>query len=947
MRQPVPFGKYLLLERISVGGMAEVFKAKAFGVEGFEKVLAIKRILPSMAEDADFIEMFIDEAKIAGQLNHANVAQIFELGVVDDSHFIAMEYVWGKDLLQIQNRFRRMKQTMPFAMAAYCVAKMCEGLDYAHKKKDAAGKSLAIIHRDVSPQNVLVSYDGEVKVIDFGIAKAASRSTKTQAGVLKGKFGYMSPEQVRGLPLDRRSDVFAISTILYELLTAERLFLGESDFATLEKVRNVDVQRPSTAVPGCPPAIEKIIVKGLSRDAEDRYQWASEMQEDLQQYLATLDPPFGMKLLGAWMKEQFAPEIKRETQVIEDQKRLAREGVAAAPPAPPAGSRATIAPGGIPPIALSSGGAARMPGGVVPNSTLNLSVDDLLNGEIDDEIADVEMEEVDEGLEAAPSEIKGEATLISTELPPEVLALVTAAGAAQAAKAAQAARSPAPSEMPSQATMILEAPQISAGASPSHSASDMPSQSTMILDTAAAGGVGLPPLPGQSTVMLEAPQYPPPRAVTPSPRQIDANPETSAVNSPQFRPVAPRHSTVTRDLLTGIFVAVVVVGGVLGMRAYATRNFVVHGTVVVTVSPPGDATVVVDGIDRGPLVSGTAMTLRDIAAGPHKVQVRSEGAMYEQGVTVIANDVVVVTALLKRPESPSSTGHFKLDFSGDGGSGSTVWIDGAQLEDGAFRDPIPLRTGKPHEFRITRPGFEEMNFTVTLKTGEDQSRQVTLAPATGHLELATDPPGAEVAINGKLVGTTPYKVDDLDVAKETRVTIRKSGFSAITKYVSFKTDNHQSFNLKLSSGSSATVGEEASPPVGDKPSGKKSSDDGEDMFALTERREKPARADKPGRGGEAKPESEEKGHAPAGDEGKAPSASDPGFLVANTQPWAKVLIDNRDTGKTTPIAPRSKIALKPGKHVVTFVANGKKYNFDIVIKPGEDFRLIRELADAP
>src|SRR5205807_7755684 len=140
--------------------------------------------------------------------------------------------------------------------------------------------------------NVLCSYDGEVKVIDFGIAKAASRSTKTQAGVLKGKFGYMSPEQVRGLPLDRRSDIFAIATILYELLTAERLFLGESDFATLERVRNVDVPRPTVAVQGCPAAIERIILKGLAKDVEDRYQWASEMQEELQGYLAALDPPF-------------------------------------------------------------------------------------------------------------------------------------------------------------------------------------------------------------------------------------------------------------------------------------------------------------------------------------------------------------------------------------------------------------------------------------------------------------------------------------------------------------------------------------------------------------------------------------------------------------------------------------------------------------------------------
>src|SRR5262249_42714402 len=155
-------------------------------------------------------------------------------------------------------RFRKLRQQMKSEMAAYIASKMCEGLDYAHKKKDAAGKPLGIIHRDISPQNILCSYEGELKIIDFGIAKAASRSSKTQAGALEGKLGYMAPEQVRGLPLDRRSDVFAIGTILYELLLADRLFVGESDFETLERVRNVDVPPPSKAAPGCPPELEKI-----------------------------------------------------------------------------------------------------------------------------------------------------------------------------------------------------------------------------------------------------------------------------------------------------------------------------------------------------------------------------------------------------------------------------------------------------------------------------------------------------------------------------------------------------------------------------------------------------------------------------------------------------------------------------------------------------------------
>ena len=332
MRQPVPFGKYLLLDRISVGGMAEVFKAKSYGVEGFEKIIAIKRILPTMGEDRDFIKMFIDEAKIAGQLAHANICQIFELGRIDGSHFIAMEYIWGKDLLQIQNRLRKIKQQMPIQMACFSIAKVLEGLDYAHRKRDPLGRPLEIVHRDCSPQNVLVSYEGEVKVIDFGIAKATSRNSRTMAGVLKGKFGYMSPEQVRGLPLDRRSDIFAIGTMLYECLTGERLFQGETDFSTLEKVRNVDVQNPRAINPNIPEAIERIIMKALAKDVDDRYQWCSEMLADLQAFLMSQEVVFTAKSLASWLKEVFTGEIDKERALLETYKRVGRDGLIAGVP---------------------------------------------------------------------------------------------------------------------------------------------------------------------------------------------------------------------------------------------------------------------------------------------------------------------------------------------------------------------------------------------------------------------------------------------------------------------------------------------------------------------------------------------------------------------------------------------------------------------------------------
>jgi len=328
LKKPVPFGKYYLLERINVGGMAEVFKAKAFGVEGFERLVAVKRILPNIAEDEEFIAMFIDEAKIAVQLQHANIAQIFDLGKVDDSYFIALEYVLGRDLRAMFDRLRQRNEAMGFAQACYIVMQVCEGLDYAHNKRDAQGRELHLVHRDISPQNVLVGFEGEIKLIDFGIAKAAGKASKTQAGILKGKFGYMSPEQVRGLPIDRRSDIFAVGIVLYELLTGERLFMGESDFSTLEKVRNVEIVPPSNYNNAIPEELERIVLKVLAKDPEDRYQNAIDLHDDLQAFLYTKGELYSRKDLAAWMKKTFPVEIEEENARSEQYRRIVAPGSA-------------------------------------------------------------------------------------------------------------------------------------------------------------------------------------------------------------------------------------------------------------------------------------------------------------------------------------------------------------------------------------------------------------------------------------------------------------------------------------------------------------------------------------------------------------------------------------------------------------------------------------------
>ncbi|MBI2376317.1 MAG: serine/threonine protein kinase [Deltaproteobacteria bacterium] len=317
MEAPVPFGRYLLLERVAIGGMAEVYKAKAFGVEGFERLVAIKRILPNMSEDGDFVRMFIDEARIASHLAHQNIVQIYDLGKNDGVYFIAMEYVGGRDLRLLLDLFKKNKRIVDEPMACFIVARLCEALDYAHRKRDPRGKELGLIHRDVSPQNVLVSFEGEVKLCDFGIAKAVVQSTRTQVGVLKGKFAYMSPEQVRGRPIDRRSDLFALGVIFYEMLTGERLFLGDNDYATLQAVRNAKVPPPTSVNNKISPELEEIVLKLLAKEPEQRYTYATEVLEDLHAYFARNATFFHSHHLRQFMQETFAKEIAIENKNLD------------------------------------------------------------------------------------------------------------------------------------------------------------------------------------------------------------------------------------------------------------------------------------------------------------------------------------------------------------------------------------------------------------------------------------------------------------------------------------------------------------------------------------------------------------------------------------------------------------------------------------------------------
>ena len=279
------FGNYYLIEKIAVGGMAELFKSRQRGVHNFEKIVAIKRILPHLSDNDEFVRMFIDEAKLAAQLTHPNIVQIFDLGKASGFYYIAMEYVDGKDLRSLLRKVREYRQPFPEAVAAFVTMKVAMALDYAHRKRGMNDKELKLVHRDVSPQNVLISSEGAVKLVDFGIAKAATKTTQTMAGALKGKLLYMSPEQALGQSLDNRSDIYSLGLVLFELLTGERCFQADSELGVLEKVRLGKVQDVQVVNPLISRDMANILNKALQKNVDQRYGSARLMERDLKSLL--------------------------------------------------------------------------------------------------------------------------------------------------------------------------------------------------------------------------------------------------------------------------------------------------------------------------------------------------------------------------------------------------------------------------------------------------------------------------------------------------------------------------------------------------------------------------------------------------------------------------------------------------------------------------------------
>jgi eukaryotic-like serine/threonine-protein kinase len=322
---PRRFGKYTLLRRMATGGMAEIFLSLQRSVAGFEKLIVIKRILPAMNQDRGFIDMLLHEARVAASLSHPNIVQTIDVGQVDGTYFIALEHIHGEDLRSIVRQMKKKGVTeFPIEHAIAIVLGMCSGLSYAHEKRDLDGTPLGIVHRDISPQNVLVGFAGDVKIVDFGVAKSGTQSAEqTKSGQLKGKVPYMSPEQARGEEVDWRSDIFATGVMLFELTTGKRLFKGATEYETLKLIVDRDYPRPSWVLHGYPPALETIVMRALEKDKDRRYQSSREMQADIEAFVRDAKLPVSSIALAEFMKGLFEEKLAAQKEALMQGRQLA------------------------------------------------------------------------------------------------------------------------------------------------------------------------------------------------------------------------------------------------------------------------------------------------------------------------------------------------------------------------------------------------------------------------------------------------------------------------------------------------------------------------------------------------------------------------------------------------------------------------------------------------
>lgn len=887
------FGPYELIQRISVGGMAEVFLARH---GSSRQVVALKRILPNVSEDEEFIELFHDEARIATLLEHPNIARTLDAGQVDGSHFMALEYVDGKPLRTLIDRAATRQATLPVELAVFILTQVTLGLAYAHDRRDGQGRPLNIVHRDVSPQNILISYDGRVKLIDFGIAKAAGKITRTQAGMIKGKVGYMSPEQVGGKEVDRRTDVFALGICLWEALTGKRLYDGPNEIVVMNKIRTHAVPAPTAENPRLPRAVDSIVLKALAKDPNQRYATASELVADLQALAGSFPAPGDAGRLAQLMSQMFPSEAAQaasgpqEITGMSDKggsdldvfdglaKKSGRGGPASTPapaprslpaPTPPPGHKKTLL--GLPPPTPA------------PQSGKNLPPPSLRGGPA-----------------PLPPPSRAGGGLPPPSLPPMSKPATLPSPGPLPPKPPPAAAAPVdmdwddedektavfdkePNELPSQALLRSGPPTPGGG---------MPPPSMRVGAAAAlmgsSGGTAAPPsFPTPST-----PQSMPGPAMPslPGPGPMSA-PMPAA--PPQMPPVVPAAypAPAAPSGGAGRMILLAVAGLLVVSLVAAMVVFFIprKGTLVVTVAGPGNKSVdavqvFVDGNKR---CDTSPCRVTELATGTHMVKVTAAGFQptAEQGVKVETGEDAVLNVTLSR--ASDGTG---IKVSADTAGAVKLYVDGKEI--GPLPQELRDMTAGEHVIKIAGERYEAWEKRINVEEGQVQSIDPKLKVVKGLATIkgGTGADGAKVLLvsgsERRPIPKLPIKID-ITTDKPWSIVATKAGFEDFKKDISFQDGKaEETFTVDLYEKGKAPKPEAPETPV--------------------------ATGGQTPTGGTAKPEV---GKPPVGVVEKPVAAAGTGTLNINSIPVSNVILDGKPMGST----PKVGLSVPAGNHTVVFV----------------------------
>lgn len=871
------FGRYLLLDRIAIGGMAEIFKAKAQGLGGFEKILAIKRLHPRYSQDADFIEMLIDEAKITVELSHSNIGQIFDLGRHEDHYYIAMEHIEGRDLYRVMKKVRERRSPLPVEAAAYVGMECCAGLDYAHRKRDSKGRRLNIIHRDVSPQNVLLSFEGEVKLVDFGIAKAASRAYETEAGIIKGKFYYMSPEQAKGEALDHRTDIFSLGIVMYEMLTGDLLYKDDDDVTLLSRVRRADIEPPSRLRPDVPPMLEQILMRALSKDREDRYPTARHFQKDLANFLRTSAAVFGKVQLRRLMTELFEENDSLVEQVEEGSVVMDRDD-----------------------FGQDMGSVISMAG-----APLNFNDDatEMQNGNhrrpVAHDVVESELFELDSG----ELEIVDDGELFGAPEREPYDSIDVEGFKARGGRAAED---------------FFEEEETRAFDRPLKPTDALPDVSAPV-----ARGKGMPmgPPPSLSAQMpVEFAASPTPEP-TPSPRRGGQQaPRSAQARRPDFSQPQPSPAPSGGGAQFNRRPTVIVASEdepkpVVARRSARTRrpdDLVPASSPAPLPSPQKAAAVARATTHRrgGGFFTRERVTFIALAA------IAAIGTALltrwiisdDDPATNVATDQIAVESPSAGDPPPAAASADKAILKIDSfpARGAQVKVDDMVMLGGTPTN-VAVPPNKPIRVQVSLgEGYEPFEQTVTLKPGEEHLLEARLVEQRGTVVVRSEPIGAQVYLNEQAVGTTPITQSGVSLKGPARVKVTKPGFQPFEKTVDWGGQREAQVVAVLE-----PLQADPPPQITPKRTSKAR------RSSRRSRRRSTASSSRRRRV-EDRPVVARRSDPPP-----PPRSRGDGFLSVQSQPWGTVFVDGRQVARETPMV---KFKLSEGRYRVHVCYGGDRNN---------------------